>query len=96
MDEIRNLFLELISLLEYYGGPSYSLENREIKQLLTILDSEISDSQKAEKLRHSYKCLFSPKSRLSEFHVWVDNVSIRNQENQKLSRMKQRLFQLLG
>ena len=75
MGELKELFKELLVMLERYGSDSYNPQKRLLKEILYIIDENNIDS--FSQIRSIYKSLFSPKYGLSEFNIWKDDFTER-------------------
>ena len=93
MGELKELFKELLVMLERYGSESYNPQKRLLKEILYIIDENNIDS--FSQIRSIYKSLFSPKYGLSEFNIWKDDFTERKRLNDKLENIEQRLWEIL-
>lgn len=96
MDELKQLFKELFILLEQNGDSSYSSQMEILERVLKIIDGDGDDLEKFSQVACEYKKLFLPKSGLSEFYVWKDELAERKKINDTLETIKKRLWEIFG
>lgn len=96
MEELKQLFQELFTILEENGDSSYNPQMKILKRVLKIIDGDENDSEKFSQVACEYKKLFSPKSGLSEFYVWKSDFAERKKKNDTLELIKKRLWDILG
>lgn len=77
MDELKELFKELLTILEQNGDSSYNPQMKILKRVLKIIDGDGDDLDKFFQVACEYKKLFQPKSELSEFYVWKSEFAER-------------------
>lgn len=95
MDELKQLFKELLTILEENGDSSYNSQMKILKRILKIIDGDGDDLDKFTQVACEYKRLFFPKSGLSEFYVWKDDFAERKKINDTLKTIKIRLWEIL-
>lgn len=95
MDELKQLFKELLIIVQQYGDSSHNIQKEILKRILDALERDDTDIDKFSQVRCEYKKLFFPKSPLSEFYVWKDDFVERKKLNDSLENIKNRLWELL-
>lgn len=96
MDELKQLFKELFTILEQNGDNSYNPQIKILKRVLNIIDGDENELDKFSQVACEYKKLFAPKSGLSEFYVWKNDFAEREKINNTLEELKKRLWEILG
>jgi len=96
MDELKQLFKELFTILEQNVDNSYNPQMKILKRVLNIIDGDENELDKFSQVACEYKKLFAPKSGLSEFYVWKNDFSEREKINNTLEELKKRLWEILG
>lgn len=96
MDELRQLFKELLTILEQNGDSSYDPQMKILKRIVKIIDGEGNDLDKFAQVACEYKSLFFPKSGLSEFNIWKSEFGERRKINDNLDVIRERLWKILG
>lgn len=95
MDELKQLFKELLEIVQQYGDSTYNIQKQIIKRILYDMEKNDSDIDIMFQIKCEYKKLFFPKSPLSEFYVWKDDFGERQKINNSLENIKCRLWELL-
>ncbi len=95
MDELKQLFKELLMIVQQYGDSSYNVQKGILKEILNIIEEDDTDIDKISQIKHEYYNLFFPKSPLSEFYIWRDDFDERKKLNEPLEDIKHRLWELL-
>lgn len=94
MDELKQLFKELYTILKQSGDNSYNPQIKILKRILDVIDGEENELDKFSQVACEYKKLFSPKSGLSEFYVWKNDFAERKKINDTLEVIKKRLWEI--
>lgn len=95
MEELRQLFTELLAIVEKYGDSECKMPKRILKEILYDLEEDVSDTDKFSLVKRNYNSLFFPRSPLSEFYIWSDDYDERVKLNAPYKRIKDRLWELL-
>ncbi len=95
MNELKQLFKELLVIVQQYGDSSYNTQKEIIKRIISDMDSAGTDIEKISRVKREYKKLFFSKSPLSEFYVWKEDFAERKKINDLLENIKNRLWELL-
>lgn len=95
MHELKQLFKELLIIVQQYGDNSYNMQKEIIKRIIEDMDGASADTDDFSQVKCEYKKLFYPKSPLSEFYVWRDDFSEREKINGSLENIRNRLWELL-
>lgn len=96
MSELKQLFKELLIILQQYGDSTYNTQKEILKRILNNMEGGDTDTDKFSQVKCEYKKLFFPRSPLSEFYVWKDDFAERKKLNDSLENIKNRLWELLG
>ncbi|MDE6434366.1 MAG: hypothetical protein K2L07_09065 [Lachnospiraceae bacterium] len=96
MDELKQLFKELLIIVQQYEDSSYNPQKEILKRIINDMESYGTDIDKFSQVKREYKKLFFPKSPLSEFNIWKDDFTERKKLNSSLENIKNRLWDLLN
>lgn len=95
IDELKQLFKEMLIIVQEYGDDSYNAPKEILKRILSILEADADDADKFAQVKREYNNLFFPKSSLSEFCIWRDDFEERKKLNQPFSDIRERLWEIL-
>lgn len=95
MDELKQLFEELLIIVQQYGDSSYNTQKEILKRILNDMERDSAEIDIFSQIKYEYKQLFFPKSPLSEFYIWKDDFDERKELNNSLENIKNRLWELL-
>ena len=97
INELKQLFEELLSIVDKYGDNSLDNQKKIIKHIIdTIINVNIDDLEKQFiEIQRDYKNLYPARGGLSEFYIWNDNFNERQKLNEPLSRIRERLWEIL-
>ena len=95
MDELKQLFKELLIIVQQYGDGSYNTQKEILKRIINDMEGDGTDIDKFSQVKCEYKKLFYPNGPLSEFYVWKDDFAERKKLNGSLEKIKNRLWELL-
>ncbi|NBJ99939.1 hypothetical protein D5282_22255 [bacterium 1xD8-48] len=95
MDELKQLFKEMLIIVQEYGGDSYNIQKVILKRILSILEGDAADTDKFSQVKCEYHKLFFPRSPLAEFCIWRDDFEERKKLNQPFSDISDRLWEIL-
>jgi hypothetical protein len=92
----KQLFTELLEILNKYGD--YSVHNQKgmIMDILDIIDSDIDEEQKFAEVKSRYKDLYlrAAKGGLSEFYIHRDDFEERKALNEPLDNIDDMLWDM--
>lgn len=97
IQEIKQLFEELLAIVEKYGDKTILNQESIIRHTLAIIDSQDTDDYELEiiDIQREYKKLYPARGGLSEFYIWRDDFEERLAVNEPLSKITKRLWELL-
>lgn len=95
MDELKQLFKELLIMVQQYGDSSYNAQRGILKEIIKYMEGDDADNNKFSQAKWVYKNLFFPKSPLSEFYIWKEDFAERKKLNDLLESIKNRLWEIL-
>lgn len=95
MDELKQLFWELFAIVQEYGDSTYDIQKQIIKRILRDMEKDDSEIDIMSQIKCEYRKLFFPKSPLSEFYVWKNDLDERKKINSSLEKIKNGLWELL-
>lgn len=61
MNELKQLFKELLVIVQQYGDSSYNTQKEIIKRIISDMDSAGTDIEKISRVKREYKKLFFQK-----------------------------------
>ncbi len=97
MDELKQLFEELLAIIDKYGDNTIYKQRKMINRIverIECIDVSNFESQFIQ-IQREYKSLYPARGGLSEFHIWKDDFDERQRLNEPLSRIRERLWELL-
>ena len=88
--ELKNTFLELLSLLKKFGDKDIRCHINEIERALYIIESESCSDD--NEIKNIIRSLYRPKGALAEFYVWNNDINERNRINKQISDIGNKLW----
>lgn len=67
MDELKQLFKELLMIVQQYGDSSYNVQKGILKEILNIIEDDDTDIDKISQIKHEYYNLFFLKVHCQSF-----------------------------
>lgn len=95
--ELKQLFEELLVIVEKYGDNTVINQKRIISRIIekiNIMDINNCDFNSID-IQREYKNLYPARGGLSEFYIWKDDFTERQTLNEPLSKIRDRLWELL-
>lgn len=62
MDELKQLFKELLIIVQQYGDSSFNPQKEILKRIINDMEGDGTDIDKFSQVKHEYKNLFSLKA----------------------------------
>lgn len=97
INELKQLFEELLFIIDKYGDSSINNQKTIIMRIIEkIACVNISNSEKQFiEIQREYKNLYPARGGLSEFYIWNDNFNERQKLNEPLTKIRERLWEIL-
>ncbi len=100
ISRIKDLFRELLRLLETEGGAEVDYAKKELQRNILIIEEVLSnitvDFDKVfGEVKASYHSMYPPHGGLTDFFVWRDDFEERVKANQSLDNVKNELKEIL-
>ena len=97
MDKLKDINEELLLIVDKYGDDSINNQKKIIKRIIEkIVGIDISNSEKQFiEIQRDYKNLYPARGGLSEFYIWNDDFNERQKLNEPLSKIRERLWEIL-
>ncbi|WP_291584070.1 hypothetical protein [Clostridium sp. UBA6640] len=95
--ELKQLFEELLLIVDKYGDNTINNEKKIINRIIeNIYSIDISNfEEEFIEIQRDYKNLYPARGGLSEFYIWKDDFNGRQKLNEPLSKIRERLWELL-
>lgn len=97
INELKQLFKELLLIVDKYGDSSINNQKKIIMRIIdkiAVIDISNSEKQFIE-IQREYKNLYPARGGLSEFYIWNDDFNERQKLNEPLSKIRERLWEIL-
>lgn len=97
INELKQLFEELLLIVDKYGDNTINNQKKIIKRIIDkIVGIDINNFEKQFiEIQRDYKNLYPAKGGLSEFYIWNDDFNERQKLNEPLSKITERLWEIL-
>ncbi|WBW96135.1 hypothetical protein [Oceanirhabdus sp. W0125-5] len=97
INELKQLFEDLFLIVDKYGDNTINNQKKIIKRLIDKIDSiDISNfEERFIEIQRDYKNLYPVRGGLSEFYIWNDDFNERQKLNKPLSKIRERLWEIL-
>lgn len=95
--ELKQLFEELLFIVDKYGDSTINNQKKIINRIIGKIDSiDISNfEEEFMEIQRDYKNLYPARGGLSDFYIWKDDFNERQKLNEPLSKIGDRLWELL-
>jgi hypothetical protein len=97
IQEMKQLFEELLSIVEKHGDSTVINQKNIIRRVLQIINNIDINKYESEviAIQREYQKLYPARGGLSEFYIWRDDFQERQAVNAPLSKIRKRLWKLL-
>ncbi len=100
ISRIKDLFTELLRLLETEGGAEVDYAKKELQRNVLMIEAVLSDitvdfDKVFDEVKASYHSMYPPHGGLGDFFVWRDDFEERVKANQPLDNVKNELKEIL-
>lgn len=97
---IKDLFTELLSLLETEGGAEVDYAKKELRRNILMIEDVVSNSiidwdKIFGEVKESYHSMYPPHGGLTDFFLWRDDFEERVKANQPLDNVKNELKKIM-
>ena len=92
--ELRELFGNLLNILEKYGDNTVINQKRIIKNIILLVDCKSDYSEKISEIHKEYAKLYPAHGGLSEFNIWAEDCDERRTINEPLDTIRKRLWDI--
>ncbi|MBC2284957.1 hypothetical protein [Listeria booriae] len=94
---LKEMYLELLRILEKYGPVEMSTQIRTIKEILIYLNTaNESEDAMIKQVFQMHKSMSPGKSGLAEFYFWDNDFETRSRVNKPLGELKQEIWDILA
>lgn len=94
--ELKELFLNLLSILEKYGDQSNLSQRRIVRQILELIETNDENDDLISIIRSEYLKLYPPHGSLSEFNIWSESYEERQALNEPLDTIRDKLGKIFS
>lgn len=97
ISELKQLFEELFLIVDKYGDNTINNQKKIINRIIDKIDSIDINNFEEEfiSIHRDYKNLYPARGGLSEFYIWNDDFNERQKLNEPLSKIRERLWEIL-
>ena len=95
LEIIKSLFSELQTFLELQDDNSIRDIQKAVRNTVSVLESDESNTFKADYAVEVYKNLFTGRAGLTEYYIWDDDYEKRVKLNEPLDKIRSELWKIM-